>query len=468
MAVPEVRNPKLPPQNQEAEQSVLGAMLINNDAINKVVEEINAEDFYRGGHRKIFQAIIELYQHNEPSDLVTITTKLKSNNELEEIGGAAYLASLVDRVPSAANVSSYARIVREKSVLRRLIEGATLIAENGYKDEGNVDECVDTAEKIIFDIAQKRLRQGFASVKDVVKDSFKAIEQLYERKELITGVPTGYKELDRITCGFQRSDLIIVAGRPSMGKTAFALNICEHAAIESGSICAIFSLEMSKEQLVQRMLCSRAEVDASKLRGGFLSESDWPKLTRAAGLLSEAPIFIDDTPAINVLELRAKARRLQMNHGLSLIVVDYLQLMRGIGRIESREREISEISRALKALAKELSIPVVALSQLNRGVEARQDKRPQLSDLRESGAIEQDADVIAFVYRDEMYNRESPDAGKAEIIIGKQRNGPTGKVMLAFRGNITRFDDLAHGVDDYLEPATLSADAPTPADAAPF
>lgn len=451
-ALTEVRDMKVPPQNQEAEQSVLGAMLLDNDAINRVVEELTPEDFYRGAHRRVFDSIIALYQQNEPADLVTITTHLKNHGGLDEVGGASYLASLVDRVPSAANVGSYARIVREKAVLRKLIEGATQIAESGYQLEGNVDQCVDNAEKIIFDIAQKRLKQGFASVREVVKDSFKAIEQLYERKELITGVSTGYKDLDRITCGFQKSDLIIVAGRPSMGKTAFAINICEHAAIEMGVTCAIFSLEMSKEQLVQRMLCSRAEVEAGKLRGGFLAESDWPKLTRAAGLLSEAPIFIDDTPAINVLEVRAKARRLQKNYGLGLIVVDYLQLMRGIGRIESREREISEISRALKALAKELSVPVVALSQLNRGVEARQDKRPQLSDLRESGAIEQDADVIAFVYRDEMYNKESPDAGKAEIIIGKQRNGPTGKVMLAFRGAYTRFDDLAVGVDDYVEP----------------
>jgi len=464
MAIAEMKDLKLPPQNQDAEQSVLGALLLDNDAINRVVEEVTAEDFYRGAHRKIFQSIIDLYQRNEPADLVTVTTQLKSSGGIDEAGGASYLASLVDKVPSAANVASYARIVREKSVLRRLIEGATQIAENGYRDLGSVDECVDNAEKIIFDIAQKRLRQGFISVKDVVKDSFKAIEQLYERKELITGIPSGYKDLDRLTCGFQRSDLVIIAGRPSMGKTAFALNICEHAAIEANVICAIFSLEMSKEQLVQRMLCSGAEVDASKLRGGFLSEGDWPKLTRAAGLLSEAPIFIDDTPAINVLELRAKARRLQKNHGLGLIVVDYLQLMHGIGRIDSREREISEISRSLKALAKELSVPVVALSQLNRGVEARQDKRPQLSDLRESGAIEQDADVIAFVYRDEMYNRESPDVGKAEIIVGKQRNGPTGRVMLAFRGSITRFDDLAHGADDYVEPPVM----PDAADAAPF
>jgi len=285
---------------------------------------------------------------------------------------------------------------------------------------------------------------------------------------LVTGVPTGYRDLDRITSGFQPSDLIIIAGRPSMGKTAFALNIVERAAVESQVPCAVFSLEMAKEQLVQRMLCSRAEVDAAKLRGGFLSESDWPKLTRAAGILSEAPIFIDDSPALTVLEVRAKARRLQREQGLGLVVVDYLQLMRGVGRVESREREISEISRSLKALAKEINVPVVALSQLNRGVEARNDKRPQLADLRESGAIEQDADVIAFIYRDEMYNPSSPDAGKSEVIIGKQRNGPTGRVMLSFRKNITRFDDLAQGVDEFSPAPMPEEDAIAASDTPPF
>lgn len=453
MSVPEVQKLKLPPQNQEAEQSVLGGMLLDNEAIHRVVELVEPVDFYREAHRKIYQAVLDLYQRSEPADLVTVTAALKTAGALEAVGGAAYLAQLVDRVPSAANVGSYAKIIRDKAVRRRLIEGATEIADIGYRDEGNVDEFVDGAEKLIFEVAQKRLKKGFTPVKDIVKDSFKAIEQLYERRELITGVPTGYHELDRLTCGLQRSDLIIVAGRPSMGKTAFALNIVEHAAIEAGVICAVFSLEMSQDQLVRRMLCSRAEVDAGKLRGGFLSESDWPRLTRAAGLLSEAPILIDDSPALNVLEVRAKARRLQRERDLGLIIIDYLQLMRGVGRVESREREISEISRALKALAKELNIPIVALSQLNRGVESRQDKRPQLSDLRESGAIEQDADVIAFVYRDEMYNAESPDAGKAEIIIGKQRNGPTGKAVLSFRSSITRFDNLAQGADAYAPPA---------------
>lgn len=434
---------------------MLGGILLDNEAIHRVIELLEPADFYREAHRKIYQAIIELYRQNEPADLVTATNTLKSKGVLEEVGGAVYLSSLVDRVPSAANIASYAKIIREKSVVRRLIEGATEITERGYRDDGDVDEFVDEAEKIIFEVARRRIKKGFTPVKEIVKDSFKAIEQLYERKELITGVPTGYKEFDRLTCGLQRSDLVVIAGRPSMGKTAFALNIVEHAAIEAKVVSAIFSLEMSQEQLVRRMLCSRAEVDAGKLRGGFLGEADWPRLTRAAGLISEAPIFIDDSPAINVLELRAKARRLQKEYNLGLVVVDYLQLMRGVGRFDNREREISEISRSLKALAKELDVPIMALSQLNRGVETRQDKRPQLADLRESGAIEQDADVIAFIYRDEMYNPDSEDRGKAEVIVGKQRNGPTGKVTLAFRSSLTRFDDLAHGMDTYIEPPSV-------------
>lgn len=449
---------KLPPQNIEAEQSVLGGVLLQNDAINRVVEVVSPEDFYRESHRKIFSAVLELYQKNEPADLVTVTNLLKKKDMLEVVGGASYLSELVDMVPTTANIASYGKIVREKAIIRKLIEGASEIVARGYEDQKDVNDYLDQAEKIIFEIAQRRLSQGFSHLKDIVRDSFKAIEELYEKKELITGVPTGYKDFDRLTCGLQKSDLVIFAGRPSMGKTAFALNIVENAAIDAGVLCAVFSLEMSKQQLVQRMLCARAGVDASKLRGGFLAEGDWPKLTRAAGLLSEAPIFIDDSPAMNVLEIRAKARRLQREHGLGLVVVDYLQLMRSVGRVESREREISEISRSLKALAKELNIPIVALSQLNRGVEARQDKRPQLSDLRESGAIEQDADVIAFIYRDEMYNPNSPDVGKAEIIVGKQRNGPTGKVVLGFQKNLTRFNDLAHGMDSFAPPPQIAGE----------
>lgn len=457
---------KLPPQNLEAERAVLGGMLIDNEAIHRVAELLEPADFYRDAHRKVYEAILQLYQSNEPSDLLTATETLKKMGQLEAVGGASFLATLVDQTATSAHVAHYAKIIREKSVLRRLIEGAGSILERGYEEESSVDEFLDEAERIIFDVASRRVHQGFYPVKDVVKASFKAIELLYEKKELVTGVSSGFKDLDRITSGLQRSDLIIVAGRPSSGKTAFALTMLEYAACDNKVPCAIFSLEMSKEQLVQRLLCSRAEVDSYKLRGGFLAENDWPKLTRAAGILSEAPIFIDDSPMLTVLEMRAKARRLKKEKNVGLLVVDYLQLIRTHGRVESREREISEISRGLKALAKELNVPVVALSQLNRGLESRQDKRPMLSDLRESGSIEQDADVVMMIYRDEMYNTESPEAGKAEIIIGKQRNGPTGKITLAFRSKFTRFDNLAHGTDEFV-PA-LGPDMETTESDAPF
>lgn len=456
---------RIPPQNIEAEQSVIGAMLLNNDAVNKVLEFLDPNDFYREAHRKIFLAVIELYQKNEPADLVTVTNTLKTQNVLDDIGGPQYLASLVDRVPTAANVVYYGMIVREKSILRHLISSATQIIDKSYDENEEVDSFLDEAEKIIFDVSQKKIKQSFYSIKDIVKDSFKTIEKLYERKELITGVPTGFSDLDRLTSGLQPSDLVILAGRPSMGKTALGMNMVAHAAIEMNLPCAIFSLEMSKEQLVQRLLCSEARVSASKLRGGFLTETDWPKLTRAAGSISEAPIYIDDTPAINVLEMRAKARRLQKERGVKMILVDYLQLMRGVGRTESREREISEISGSLKALAKELKVPVIAISQLNRAVESRQDKRPQMADLRESGAIEQDADVIMFVYRDEVYNRESEDKGTAEVIIGKQRNGPIGYTKLKFFNEFTKFEDFAKGVDDSMRPIDSAGDEE---EAAPF
>ena len=417
------------------------------------MELLRPEDFYRDAHSKIYQSLLELYEANEPCDLLTITHKLKTKGLLESVGGASYLSSLLDRVPTAANAPHYATIVREKSILRQLIDGATEIVSRGYEEGGKVDEFLDRAEKIIFDVAQRKIHQAFIPIKDIIKAGFKTIERLYEKKELITGVPSGFTDLDRLTAGFQPSDLIILAGRPSMGKTSLALNIVEYAACEVGRPCAVFSLEMSKEQLAQRLLCSQAQIDSSKLRGGFLAESDWPKLTRAAGILSEAPIYIDDTPAITVLELRAKARRLKKEKNVDLIVVDYLQLVRVGGRVESREREISEISRSLKALAKEIHVPVIALSQLNRSLENRQDKRPQLADLRESGSIEQDADVVGFIYRDEVYNAESADAGKAEIIVSKQRNGPTGKIFLAFRSNLTRFENLAKGLDNYIPAA---------------
>lgn len=464
---PIMKSSKIPPQNLEAEQSILGGMLIEPSAVSRVFEFVESDDFYRDAHRVVFEAIIALFQKNEPIDLITVTNQLKNSNQLEAVGGASYLASLVDRVPTAANITYYGKIVHEKAILRRLIEGATEIVEKGYADGGDVDASLDRAEQMIFEIAQRKIKQSFFAVKDIVKKSFETIEKLFERKEMVTGVPTGYHDLDKITAGMQPSDLIIVAGRPSMGKTAFALNMVAHAAMEAGTPCAVFSLEMSKEQLVQRLLCCEAKVDASKLRGGFLSESDWPRLTRAAGSLSEAPIYIDDTPAINVLEMRAKTRRLQRDRGLGMVVVDYLQLMRGLGSIESREREISEISRSLKALAKELHVPVIALSQLNRGVELRTDKRPQLADLRESGSIEQDADIVMFVYRDEVYNRESPDRGTAEIIIGKQRNGPIGAVKLAFLNQYTRFENLARPMDEMPQPIDVPIDMAQP-DEDPF
>jgi len=434
---------KLPPQNNEAEQSVIGAILIENEALLKSIEIIHPEDFYRESHRLIFQSMIELFEKNEPADLITLTEHLRNKNKLEEVGGASYLTTLCDQIPTAANIEYYAKIVKEKAVLRRLISCATEIATRGYSNQDEVGELLDFAEKSIFDISEDQIKSSVYPLKEILKASFKTIEKLYNKKELITGVATGFTELDQITSGFQPSDLIIIAGRPSMGKTAFCLNIAQNAAYESKIPIVIFSLEMSKEQLALRMLCSEARVDAHKMRSGFLTESDWPKLTRGAGRLSETKIFIDDTPGMGVLEMRAKARRLKSEHGLGMVIVDYLQLMRGRSTIDSREQEISDISRSLKALAKELKLPVVALSQLNRRVEDRAVKKPQLADLRESGAIEQDADVILFLYRDEVYNPDSQDKGSAEIIIGKQRNGPTGEIRLAFIDRYTRFENYS-------------------------
>jgi len=435
---------KIPPQNIEAEQSVLGGILIENNALNRVLEILTYEDFYRNAHQRIFDALVDLSEKNEPADLITLTNRLKSQNLLDEVGGPSYLASLIDMVPTAANIEYYARIVKEKSTLRRLIDAATQIVTQSYSDSGDLDAFLDEAEQAIFRISEHKVKPSFYHMRDMVKESFKTIEKLFERKELITGVPSGFKDLDRMTAGFQDSDLIIVAGRPSMGKTALCLDIARYAALEAEIPVVVFSLEMAKEQLALRMLCSEARVEAQKLRSGFLRESDWPKLTLAAGNLADAPIFIDDSAAMSVLELRAKARRLKAEHKLGLIIVDYLQLMKGRGRVERREQEISEISRSLKALAKELSIPVIAISQLSRRTEDRPRQRPQLADLRESGAIEQDADVILFVYREEVY-REDSAKGVAEIIIGKQRNGPTGTMELTFLKEFTTFKDIYRG-----------------------
>ncbi len=436
---------RVPPQNIEAEQCVLGGILIEAGALLKVIELLEPDDFYKESHRLIYSAIIDLFDRNEPQDLVTVHNELKKKGLLEKAGGPLYLAELTETVPVASNIDYYARIVRDKAILRRLIQKSSDIASLCYEEAEDVDDILEYAESAVFELSQSKIRQSFHKINDVLKESIQKVSSLYDKKELITGVPSGFIELDKLTAGFQPSDLIIIAGRPSMGKTAFALNIAQHAAVDHGVPTAIFSLEMSKEQLALRMLCSEAMVDAHRVRTGFLSQDDWRKLLDAADNLSKTPIFIDDTPALSVLEMRAKARRLKSDQNIGLIIVDYLQLMQGRSGTERREQEISEISRALKAMAKELNVPVIALSQLNRKVEDRPNKRPQMSDLRESGAIEQDADVIAFIYRDEVYNRDpnNPRRGKAEIIVAKQRNGPTGTVLLAFIGKYSCFGNLA-------------------------
>lgn len=437
------RSKRVPPQDLEGERSVLGAMMLERSAVTACIETLKPEDFYRPAHGYIFEAILELFEKNEPVDEVTVHSALKLTGRLDAVGGIDYLNELCASTPTAANVDHYARMVRNAALTRKLINAATGIVSAGYEGASDVNVLLDQAESTVFEITSSRDQRSYTEMKDAVKDAFKQIEKLYERRDPITGVPTQYYDLDKMTSGLQPSDLIIVAGRPSMGKTAFALNMAQNAALKTGTPVLVFSLEMSTAQLVMRMLCSEARIDAHKLRAGALSKNDWPRLARAAGDLAEAPIFIDDTGSIPVLEMRAKARRLKAERDLGLIVVDYLQLMRGRANSEGREKEISEISRGLKALAKELNVPVVALSQLNRSLEQRQDKRPMLSDLRESGAIEQDADVIMFVYRDEYYNPESAEKGIAEIIIGKQRNGPVGTVQLRFVNSNVRFENLS-------------------------
>jgi replicative DNA helicase len=437
---------RIPPQNLEAEESILGGLLVDPESINKIVDLINAEDFYKDAHGKIYNAMIGLYEKNEPIDIVTVSSSARDKGILDKIGGVTYLNTLVDLMPSAANITQYAKMVREKALLRNLINVATEIVEKGFDLDVNVDGYIDDAEKMIFQVSERKFRPSFYSVKDIVMDNVKIIERLYEKKQTVTGVPTGFTELDKMTSGFQPSDLIVIAGRPSMGKTALSMNIAQYVAtMRDGAVpVGIFSMEMSKEQIVTRLLSSESEVDHSKLRTGTLSSSEWPKLAQAAGKLSEALIFIDDSPSMNVLDLRARARRLKKEHGLGLVVVDYLQLMKGRAAVtDKREQEIAEISRFLKSLAKELHIPVIAISQLNRMVEQREDKRPRLADLRESGAIEQDADVIIFIYRDEIYNKDKEsNKGIAEIVIGKQRNGPTGTVELAFLDKTATFKNL--------------------------
>ena len=438
---------RMPPQSIEAEQAVLGAMLIEREAIVKVVEQLKESDFYREDHRLLFKTMVELYSKGSPVDYVTIVDALRSAGKLEQAGGITYLGTLSNIVPTAALVKSHARLVSEKALLRSLIYAATSIAEMGYESSEEIQNIVDTAEKKIFEVTNRRGGQDFVHVREIVHEALEKIEKLQDNPGKLTGVATGFSDLDGLTSGMQPSDLVLIAARPSMGKTAFVLNICANAAIKQKSAVAFFSLEMSKEQLVQRMICSESAVDSQKMRSGMLEERDWGKLLKGANMIASAPIFIDETPGITVLELRSKARRLKAEHDLKLIVIDYLQLMSGGGssREDNRQQEISEISRSLKALARELRVPVLALSQLSRGVEQRQNKRPMLSDLRESGSLEQDADIVMFLYREDYYEREVQSANnEAEVIIAKHRNGPTGTVKLFFHKQFTRFDNLSY------------------------
>ena len=442
---------KVAPHSIEAEQSVLGGLMLDNTAWDRVADLVTEGDFYRHDHRLVFSAIHSLAAENRPFDIVTLSEQLAQHGVLEDAGGLAYLGELAHNTPSAANITAYAEIVRERAVVRNLIRVGTEIADSGYRSEGRpADELLDRAERKVFEIAERgaRAQAGFAPIKDVLVNVMDRIDTLFHRDSAITGVPTGFKDLDAKTAGLQEADLVIVAGRPSMGKTAFAMNIVEQAAIKEKHAVAVFSMEMPAEALTMRMLSSLGHIDQHRLRTGKLDDEDWPRLTSALTILNETNIYIDDSPALTPTEIRARCRRLSREHKLGLVVIDYLQLMQVPGTKENRATEISEISRSLKALAKELPVPVIALSQLNRSLEQRPDKRPVMSDLRESGAIEQDADVILFIYRDAVYNEDSPDKNKAEIIIGKQRNGPIGTVPLTFLGQHTRFEDYAS--DEYF------------------
>src|SRR2546421_6566361 len=435
------------PHNLEAERSVLGAVLLHNDAFTLAAEFIDSNDFFRDAHRRIFDKMVKLAERNDAIDLVTLKEELGRSGDLDEVGGPDYISARVDGVPRSTNVEHYARIIKEKATLRNLIFSANKILAAAYEAEEEADVILDQAEHAIFAIADDKVRDGFVSLRDLAQASFETIEKLHSRKELITGVPTGFTDLDEMSSGLQSSDLIIVAARPSMGMTSLVLNIAQHVGTKTDMTVGLFSLEMSKEQLFLRMLTAEARIDAHRLRGGFLGERDWGRLSQSIGTLSDAKIFIDDTPSIGVLEMRAKSRRLAAEHGLNLVIVDYIQLMQGRGRFENRTLELGSISRSLKGLAKELNVPIVVLSQLSRAPEARSDHRPQLSDLRESGALEQDADVVIFIYREDQYgDKTQPSAdnqGIAELIIGKQRNGPTGVVRLAFIREFTRFENLA-------------------------
>ncbi|WP_370519806.1 replicative DNA helicase [Pontibacillus sp. HMF3514] len=441
-------NDRTPPHNIEAEQAVLGAIFLEPQAIATASEVLLPEDFYRASHQRIYEVMTKLSEKGEPIDLVTVTTALSNQSVLDEVGGVSYLSDLANSVPTAANIEYYTKIVEEKSILRRLIKTATNIVTSGYSDEGEVESVLNEAEKSILEVAQSKDSGRFKNIKDVLIDVYDNIEQLHNNDEEVTGVPTGFRDLDQITSGFQKNDLIIVAARPSVGKTAFALNIAQNVAVTAQENVAIFSLEMGADQLVMRMLCAEGNINAQKLRTGSLEEEDWGKLTMAMGSLSNAGVFIDDTPGIKVNEIRSKCRRLKQEHGLGMILIDYLQLIQGNGNSkENRQQEVSEISRALKGLARELNVPLIALSQLSRGVEGRQDKRPMMSDIRESGSIEQDADIVGFLYRDDYYDQESEKQNIIEIILAKQRNGPVGTVELAFVKEYNKFVDLDHRYD---------------------
>ena len=443
----ETRSLKIPPHSIESESAVLGGILLDGEAWLKVVEKIQPEDFYRKDHQVIFRAMAALEAQGEPYDLVTVAEYLENHQQLDQAGGFSYLAALAENTPSAANIGAYADIVRKRSVLRSLVRITTNINEMVFNPMGRTSEQIlDEAEQDIFQIAEQESRgkRNFNSMNNLLVTALDRIDEIYRLQNPITGIETGFEDFDEKTGGLQRADLVIVAGRPSMGKTAFAVNIAEHAAIKNDKTVAIFSMEMPGEQLAIRMIASLSRVDQHKIRTGNLNDNDWPRLTSTVSIMQEKKIFVDDTPALNPAELRARCRRLAREQELDLIIIDYLQLMQVSGTTENRATEISEISRSLKAMAKELNVPVIALSQLNRSLEQRPNKRPVMSDLRESGAIEQDADVIVFIYRDEVYNEDSPDKGKAEIIISKQRNGPIGTVPLTFLGQFTRFENYIH------------------------
>ena len=434
---------RVPPHNVEAEESVLGSMLLSRDAIAEVLEVLHEEDFYRPAHRTVFRSVLDLYSHGQAVDPITVAEELRRNGELADVGGAPFVHTLLSTVPTAANAGYYAKIVKEAGILRRLIDVGTRIVQLGYETPQDTERAVDFAESWVYQVAQGRVTEDYQSLREVLTGTLEAIERLHNDNREITGVPTGFSDLDRLTSGLQPSNLIIVAARPAVGKSTLGLDVARNAAVRSGVPTVVFSLEMSKTELVQRLMCAECSVDMQRLRTGRMDDSDWTRLTRSLGKLAEAPLFIDDSAALTMMELRAKCRRLKQRHGLGLVIVDYLQLMQPSKRVESRQQEVSEISRSLKLLAKELAVPVIAISQLSRQTEARSDKKPMLSDLRESGALEQDADLVMFIYREDLYDPESPRKGEADLIVAKHRNGPTDAVTVTFQGQYSRFTPMA-------------------------